>query len=80
MPSNIDPYDFEASARRIGMLMTADNSDDDKIQMQGLTQPYTFKDADGGAEGGERRGGVDEAQARAVTEHIKPHGWRGQRR
>ena len=33
-----EPYDFEASARRIGMLMAADGSDDDKIRVQGLTE------------------------------------------
>ena len=36
-----EPYDFEASARRIGMLMTADGSDDDKIQVQDHTPSRT---------------------------------------
>ena len=63
-----EPYDFEASARRIGMLMTADGSDDDKIQVQGLTQSYTFKDADGGADGGESDDEVDEGEEEDVGE------------
>jgi hypothetical protein len=46
-------YDFEASARSIGMLMTIDGSDDELICVQGFTGKYTFCDADGGAEGDE---------------------------
>ena len=47
-----ESYDFEGSARALGMLITADGSDDDniKVQLQGLTG-YTFSDADGGSEG-----------------------------
>ena len=48
-----DSYDFEASARSLGMLMTADGSEDDQIKVQGLTEAYTFTDADGGSEGAE---------------------------
>ena len=47
-----DSYDFVGSARALGMLITADGSDDDKIKVQGLTG-YTFTDADGGSEGEE---------------------------
>ena len=47
-----ESYDFEGSARALGMLITADGSDDDKIKVQGLTG-YTFSDADGGSEGEE---------------------------
>ena len=46
-------YDFEASARRLGLLMTIDGSSDDAIQIQGLTEKYTFTDSDGGSEGAE---------------------------
>ena len=35
------------------MLMTIDGSGDDAIRVQGLTEPYSFTDADGGAEGAE---------------------------
>ena len=62
------PYNFEASAQRIGMLMTADNSDDDKIQVQGLTVRYTFKDADGGSDGGESEASEDEDEDADVNE------------
>ena len=44
-------YSFEASATSLGLLMTIDGSDDDKIKVQGLNEPYTFTDADGGSEG-----------------------------
>ena len=63
-----EPYDFEASARRIGMLMTADGSDDDKIRIQGLTEPYTFKDADGGSDGGESEADEEEEEHADVDE------------
>ena len=63
-----EPYDFEASARRSGMLMTADGSDDDKIQVQGLTGPYTFKDADGGSDGGESEVEEEEGEGEDVDE------------
>ena len=46
-------YDFEASARSLGLLMTIDGSGDDDIRVQGINEPYTFTDADGGAEGAE---------------------------
>ena len=45
-------YDFEASAQRLGLLMTIDGSHDDKIKPQGLGE-YAFDDADGGPTGGE---------------------------
>ena len=45
-------YDFEASAQRLGLLMTIDGSHDDKIKPQGLGE-YAFEDADGGPTGGE---------------------------
>ena len=63
-----EPYDFEASARRIGMLMTIDGSDDDQIQVQGLTEPYTFLDADGGSDGGESVADEDEDEDADVDE------------
>eukprot|EP00966_Prymnesium_polylepis_P238079 5505671-Prymnesium_polylepis.3 len=47
------PYNFEGSARSLGMLMTIDGSGDDKIRVQRLTEPYTFADVDGGSEGAE---------------------------
>jgi hypothetical protein len=47
------PYNFEASALSLGMLMTIDSSGDEAIRIQGLTEPYSFTDADGGSEGGE---------------------------
>ena len=46
-------YDFESSARRLGLLMTIDGSGDDAIKTQGLTETYSFTDADGGEAGGE---------------------------
>ena len=49
------------------MLMTADGSDDDKIQVQGLTGPYTFKDADGGSDGGEVEVEEEEGEGRTWT-------------
>ena len=48
-----ETYNFEASARRLGLLMTIDGSGDDKIKPQGLSEAYTFTDADGGPAGGE---------------------------
>ena len=50
------------------MLMTADNSDDDKIQVQGLTERYTFKDADGGSDGGESEVDDEEEEYEDVDE------------
>jgi len=47
------PYIFEGSARSLGMLITIDGSGDDAIHVQGLTGPYSFTNADGGAEGAE---------------------------
>ena len=63
-----DTYDFEASARRLGLLMTIDGSGDDAIQIQGLTEKYTFTDADGGSEGAESEADQDEAQLADVDE------------
>ena len=42
--------------------MTIDGSEDDHIKdkVQGLTEKYTFTDADGGAEGGESDNSEDE--------------------
>ena len=47
-----DTYDFEASALRLGLLMTIDGSNDDKIKPQGVDE-YSFTDVDGGSEGAE---------------------------
>ena len=61
-------YDFEASARSLGMLMTADGSGDEQIRVQGLNERYTFTDADGGAEGAESEADEDEAELADVDE------------
>lgn len=63
-----DTYDFEGSAVRIGMAMTADGSGDDKIKIAGLREPYSFKDADGGPEGEESEAEVDSADEADVDE------------
>ena len=60
-------YDFEASATRMGMLMTADGSDDDKICVQGVAE-YSFTDAEGGPEGAESDDEVDEADEADVAD------------
>ena len=36
-----DTYDFEASARSLGLLMTIDGSEDDHIKVQGVTEKHT---------------------------------------
>ena len=54
-----DTYDFEASALRMGMLMTADGTGDDEICVQGLAE-YSFTDEDGGPAGAESDAEVDE--------------------
>lgn len=43
-------FDFEKAATRLGMRMTVDGSEDDKIKLQGLAD-YSFCDADGGEAG-----------------------------
>ena len=62
-----ETYDFEASATRMGMLMTADGSDDDKICVQGVAE-YSFTDAEGGPEGAESDDEVDEADEADVAD------------
>ena len=63
-------YDFEASARRLGLLMTIDGTRDDEIQIQGLTEKYIFTDADGGSEGAESEADEDEADLADVNEDV----------
>ena len=63
-----EPYDFEASARSMGMLMTADGSDDDCIRMQGLAGPYTFTDSDGGEQGAESEAEADNEEEADVEQ------------
>ena len=40
-------FDFAAAARKIGMLMTIDGTNDDLIRIDGV-EKYTFTDADAG--------------------------------
>ena len=67
-------YDFEASARRIGLLMTIDGSGDDAIQTQGITEKYTFSDADGGPAGAESDVEEDEEDLADVAEGGEEEG------
>jgi hypothetical protein len=46
----------------MGMLMTADGSEDDRIHVQGFTEQYSFTDADGGSEGAESEVELDEEE------------------
>ena len=48
--------------------MTADGSGDEQIQVQGLTEPYKFTDADVGSEGAESEADEDEAELADVEE------------
>ena len=40
-------FDFAAAARKVGMLMTIDGSNDDLISIDGVDK-YTFTEADAG--------------------------------
>ena len=62
-----DTYDFEASALRLGLLMTIDGSGDESIRIQGLAEKYTFTDADGGPVGEESEDDLDPADLADVT-------------
>ena len=62
-----DTYNFEASAQRLGILMTIDGSGDELIQIQGLKEKYTFKDEDGGSAGEESEDEVDPADLADLT-------------
>ena len=70
------PYNFEASARSLGMLMTIDGSDDDAIRVQGLSGQYAFTDADGGDAGGESEV-EEEPEEHADVELERRAGGRG---
>lgn len=61
-----ETYDFEASALRLGLLMTIDGSNDNKIKPQGLGEAYTFSDADGGEAGNESD--IDEEELVDIAE------------
>ena len=50
--------------------MTIDGSGDDAIQIQGLTEKYTFTDADGGPEGAESEADEDAADLADVAESV----------
>ena len=73
-----ETYDFEASARSLGMLMTADGSEDDQIKVQGLTEPYTFTDADGGSEGAESEVEEDKEELGDVLDKEGEEGGEGE--
>jgi hypothetical protein len=67
-------YDFEASALRLGLLMTIDGSNDDKIKPQGLGETYSFTDAEGGSAGGESEPDQEEEEdIAAVSHHKRPN-------
>ncbi|KAL1518519.1 hypothetical protein AB1Y20_002808 [Prymnesium parvum] len=68
-------FDFEKSATRLGMLMTVDGTDDDKIKIQGLDN-YTFADEDGGEEAQEsdQDGDDEDIQGREADVEIQEGG------